>query len=73
MNILCAVDVSSQPEGTLPDLQSTKHAVQMIKEIQMNKTKQVMQKSLPIYQRRLILFPLAILSCSWLAQTSCAL
>ena len=31
MNIVCPVDVSSQPGGTLPDIESTEHALQMMK------------------------------------------
>lgn len=39
MNLICPVDVSSMPKGTLPDIQSTKHAQKLIKEIVRNKTK----------------------------------
>eukprot|EP00118_Oscarella_pearsei_P016514 m.158356 g.158356 ORF g.158356 m.158356 type:complete len:356 (+) comp38734_c1_seq21:1641-2708(+) len=30
MNALCAVNVSQQPEGSLPDIQSTNHALEML-------------------------------------------
>ena len=30
VNLVCPVQVSSQPEGTLPDLQSTQHAIEFI-------------------------------------------
>ena len=36
MNLLCPVNVSSQPEGTLPDIQSAEQAIKMIKEFQAN-------------------------------------
>ena len=38
MNLVCPVDVSSMPMGTLPDIQSTEHAQKIIKEIIHNKT-----------------------------------
>jgi iduronate 2-sulfatase len=31
MNLLCAVDVFTQPEGTLPDIQNAEHAVKFLK------------------------------------------
>uniref|UniRef100_H2YQV4 Iduronate 2-sulfatase n=1 Tax=Ciona savignyi TaxID=51511 RepID=H2YQV4_CIOSA len=38
MNLLCPVNVSTQPEHSLPDIQSTEHALQMIKSFSMDKT-----------------------------------
>lgn len=39
MNLLCAVNVFTQPEATLPDIQSSDHAVDMIKEFKRSNTK----------------------------------
>lgn len=33
MNVVCPVNVSTQPEQTLPDIQSTQHAVQFIEKL----------------------------------------
>jgi len=33
MNLLCPVDVAQQPEGSLPDIQSADHAVEMLKSL----------------------------------------
>ena len=41
MNLLCPVDVSTQPEGSLPDIQSSEHAVVMLKEFQADSSEQV--------------------------------
>ena len=41
MNLLCPVNVSTQPEGTLPDIQSAEHAIKMIKEFEANASQQV--------------------------------
>jgi len=38
VNLLCPVDVSSQPEKTLPDIQSSNHAVDMLKFFEKNLT-----------------------------------
>ncbi|XP_014772795.1 iduronate 2-sulfatase [Octopus bimaculoides] len=40
MNIICPVDVNSQPEHSLPDIQSTEYAIQFLKERALNKSKQ---------------------------------
>ncbi|CAK8686411.1 unnamed protein product [Clavelina lepadiformis] len=40
MNLLCPVDVSTQPEGSLPDIQSSEHAVDMLKEFQADSSEQ---------------------------------
>ena len=31
MNVVCPIDVSKMPEHTLPDIQSTDYAIQMLK------------------------------------------
>eukprot|EP00118_Oscarella_pearsei_P016517 m.158361 g.158361 ORF g.158361 m.158361 type:complete len:369 (+) comp38734_c1_seq23:589-1695(+) len=36
MNILCAVNVSQQPEGSLPDIQSTGYALELLKNFSKN-------------------------------------
>ena len=41
VNLLCPVDVSTQPEGSLPDIQSSEHAVDMLKEFQADSSEQV--------------------------------
>lgn len=33
MNVVCPVNVSTQPEHTLPDIQSTQHAVKFIEKL----------------------------------------
>lgn len=33
MNVVCPVNVSTQPEHTLPDIQSTQHAVQFLEKL----------------------------------------
>ena len=33
MNIVCPVDVSAMPEKTLPDLQSTQHALEIMRNL----------------------------------------
>jgi len=38
VNLLCPVDVNSQPEKTLPDIQSSSHAVDMLKFFEKNMT-----------------------------------
>ncbi|XP_064638663.1 iduronate 2-sulfatase-like [Lineus longissimus] len=43
MNLLCAVDVSTQPEETLPDIQNAEHAVEFLK------TRATMQDSEPFF------------------------
>ncbi|XP_056394409.1 iduronate 2-sulfatase [Hyla sarda] len=35
-NLVCPVDVSEVPEGTLPDIQSTEEAIRLLKKIQQN-------------------------------------
>ena len=41
VNLLCPVDVNSQPEKTLPDIQSSSHAVDMLKFFEKNMTDKV--------------------------------
>ena len=41
MNLLCAVNVSQQPEGSLPDIQSAEEAIKMLKQFQANSSQQV--------------------------------
>ena len=40
-NLFCPVNVSSQPEGTLPDIQSAEQAIKMIKRFGENTSQQV--------------------------------
>ena len=42
MNLLCPVNVLTQPESTLPDIQSSDHAVEMIKKFESSGNKQVL-------------------------------
>nr|XP_039260210.1 iduronate 2-sulfatase-like isoform X2 [Styela clava]XP_039260211.1 iduronate 2-sulfatase-like isoform X3 [Styela clava] len=40
MNLLCAVNVSTQPEKTLPDIQSSDHAVEILKQLEKDQQKE---------------------------------
>lgn len=38
MNLVCPVDITTQPEGTLPDIQATQHAIKLLKMMATNKS-----------------------------------
>jgi len=49
-NALCPVNVSTQPEGTLPDIQSAEQAVKMVKEFQANASRQVCVNGVVVFK-----------------------